>query len=335
LFEKNAEPPGTGPQTGKLGCRLKARPTTIMKMLRRSFLQAVPVLGLLAACGKSAKIKLALDWKPEPEFGGFFAAPNSKHGLDVEILPGGAGTPTVQMVGAGSVDFGIVSGDEVVLARSNGNDVVALFAVFQNNPAGIMVHASRNLTSLGDVFQEGTLAIQSGLPYARLLERKYGFSHVKVVPSPGGDITSFLNDEKFAQQCYITSEPIAARRKGVTVKVFPISEIGYNPYATVLAASGETIRKNPASAKELVTAVREGWRVYLDDPQPANLRMHQLNPTMDAETFAEVAEVQKPLIETQELGNMSRERWETLIGQLKDLGDIPHAMPAKECFRNL
>jgi len=309
-------------------------------MLRRTFFKTVPALGLLTACSKSARIKLALNWKPEPEFGGFFAAPYSKHGLDVEILPGGAGTPTVQMVGAGSVDFGIVSADEVVLARSHGNDVVALFAVFQDSPAGIMAHASRNLTSIGDVLKGGTIALQSGLPFARLLERKFGFSHVKVVPSPGGDITAFLNDEKFAQQCYLTSEPIAARRKGVSVKVFAVSEIGYNPYTTVLAVSGESLRKNPDRAKAMVAAVREGWRSYLDDPKAVNQQMNQLNPTMDAETFAEVAEAQKPFIETDAtrrngLGTMSRERWQTLIGQFKELGDISQTIPAEECFRVL
>src|SRR6266576_579177 len=106
------------------------------RMLRRAFLKTAPALGFLTACGKSARIKLALNWKPEPEFGGFYAAPYSKHGLAVEVLPGGTGTPTVQMVGAGSVDFGIVSADEVILARSNGNDVVALFAVYQDSPTG-------------------------------------------------------------------------------------------------------------------------------------------------------------------------------------------------------
>lgn len=308
------------------------------RMLRRTFLKAVPALGLFSGCGKSSRIKLALNWKPEPEFGGFYAAPYSKHGLDVQILPGGAGTPTVQMVGAGSVDFGIVSADEIVLARSHGNDVVALFAVFQDNPEGIMAHASRNLTSIGDVLKYGTIALQSGLPFARLLDRKYGFSHVKVVPSPGGDITSFLNDEKFAQQCYLTSEPIAARRKGASVKVFAVSEIGYNPYSTVLAVSGESLRKNPDRAKAMVAAVREGWRAYLDDPKPVNQKMNQLNPTMDAETFAEVAEAQKPFIETDAtrrsgLGTMSRERWETLIAQFKELGDISQTIPAEDCFR--
>src|SRR5713101_6332308 len=125
-------------------------------MNRRNFLGIAGAAAVLTACGKSSrKIRLALNWKPEPDFGGFYAAPYQKYGLDVEILPGGAGTPTIQMVGAGSAEFGIVAADELVVARSQGNDVVALFAVFQNNPQGIMVHASRKLTSLGDVFKGG------------------------------------------------------------------------------------------------------------------------------------------------------------------------------------
>jgi NitT/TauT family transport system substrate-binding protein len=122
--------------------------------------------------------------------------------------------------------------------------------------------------------------------------------------------------------------------------VFPVSEIGYNPYETVLAVSGESLRKNPEAAKAVVAAVREGWRAYLDDPKTANQQMNQLNPTMDPETFGVVAEVQKPFIETDAtrsngLGTMSHERWETLIGQFKDLGDISKTIPAEECFRVL
>lgn len=306
---------------------------------RRSFLKALPALGLLTSCAsKPGAVKLALNWKPEPEFGGFYAAPYGNHGLTVNLLPGGSGTPTVQMVGAGSAEFGIVSADEVVLARSNGNDVVALFAVYQDSPTGIMAHASRNLNNIGDVLKEGTLAIESGLPFARLMKKKFDFSHVKVVPSPGGVITSFLHDEKFAQQCFLTSEPIAARRKGIAVEAFAVSEIGYNPYTTVLATSGELLRKNPEAVKAMVASVRDGWRAYLADPAPANRQMHQLNPTMDAETFTEVANVQKPFIETdttrrEGIGSMSRERWETLIGQFKELGDISKTIPAEDCFR--
>jgi NitT/TauT family transport system substrate-binding protein len=60
--------------------------------------------------------------------------------------------------------------------------------------------------------------------------------------------------------------------------------------------------------------------------------MGKLNTTMDAETFASTAELQKPFLETEEtkkqpngIGRMSRERWETLGKQLVELGIIDRA----------
>ncbi len=305
-------------------------------MLRRSFLKTIPAISLLSSCNHAAanRIRLALNWKPDPQFGGFYAANYKTHGLDVDILPGGAGTPTIQMVGAGSAEFGIVSADELVVARSRGNDVVALFAVFQNNPQGIMAHSARKLNNLGEVMKGGTLAIQKGLPYARLLEKQYGFDKVKVVPSPGGDITAFLSDPNFAQQCFVMSEPLTARHKGADVVVFPVSEIGYNPYTTVLTTSGDFLRKNANAVGKMVASVREGWLGYLNDPGPTNQKMNQLNPSMSAASFAEVAEAQKPLIQTAvPLGSMTKDRWATLIKQLKEVGDIQTTPPAEECFR--
>ncbi len=119
------------------------------------------------------------------------------------------------------------------------------------------------------------------------------------------------------------------------MQVFPVSDVGYNPYTTVLAIAGDALRNDPARASAMVAAVREGWRAYLDDPKPTNQRMNQLNPSMAADVFAEVAEAQKPLIETAPLGGMTKERWETLIAQLKDLGDIQNAPAAQDCFRTL
>lgn len=135
----------------------------------------------------AAPTRLALNWKPEPEFGGFYAAKElgffKKHGLDVDILPGGSGQPVAQMVAAGKVEFGISSADEVLISRARGADLVALFAVYQKHPQGIMVHKSLGLKDISQVFSSGlTLAMQRGLPHTNFLEKKYGFSNVKIVP---------------------------------------------------------------------------------------------------------------------------------------------------------
>ena len=60
------------------------------------------LLGLLLISASSVfaaeRVKLVLNWVPEPEFGGIYAASENgafaKHNLDVQITPGGAGTPT-------------------------------------------------------------------------------------------------------------------------------------------------------------------------------------------------------------------------------------------------
>lgn len=290
----------------------------------------------------ATKVSLQLNWRPEPQFGGFYAAKEAglfkEQGLDVEITEGGVGTPTVQMVGTGKVDFGIVSADELLIARSKGNDVVALFAAYQIDPHGIMVHASRGFKEIGDVFRnEGTVAMQRGYPYAMFLEKKYGFDKVKVVPSPGGDVSGFLRDKNFAQQCFVTSEPLVARKAGADPKAFNIADAGYNPYTTVVAARGDFVRKHPQTVRAFALACRKGWEAYLNDPKPTNVVINRLNPSMDPETLVASAEAQVPLIRTAEtesggLGSMTLDRWRTLGQQLHDLGMLDKVPPPEECF---
>jgi NitT/TauT family transport system substrate-binding protein len=272
--------------------------------------------------------QLALNWKPEPEFGGFYSAQwngdFAHQSLQVEILPGGVGTPVVQMVAAGKTDFGIASADEVVIARSNGADVVAIFASYQTNPQCLMAHSERRFHSLQDIFaSSGILAMQKGLPYASFLLEKFKNPKAQIVPYNGG-ISGLLSDPNYSQQCFIMSEPIAARQHKVSVDTFLVADVGYNPYTTVLITRGEVIRAKPELVRKFVTGVRAGWRSYLDHPDLINAKMAKLNPSMSAETFQESAKVQKPLIETEEtkkngLGFMSAKRWDDLSQQLSNL----------------
>lgn len=285
------------------------------------------------------KLKLALNWVPEPEFGGIYAARDSgaisRRGLDVEIS--GGGDAVLKMIAAGRVKLGIVAADEIVIGRSQGIDVVGIFATYQVSPQGLMARGSRNLKEIGDLFREpGTVAMQPGLAYKDFLERKYGFSKVKVVPYDGG-VARFLADEKYAQQCFVTSEPLAARRQGIEPKVFLVADAGYNPYTAVVATSGDFARKNPQVVAAVVEALRDGWRSYLDDPKPANAVMAKLNSGMDADTFAAAAAAQKPLVETDEtsrlgLGAMTLERWQTLVRQLTELGVVKTPADPASCF---
>ena len=299
--------------------------------------------GAGAAAPALDAVRIALNWKPEPEFGGLFEAQRSgafaKRGLALEIT-GGPGAPVVQMVEAGKVEFGFAAADEVVVARDRGSDIVAVFASYQTNPQGIMVHAARGLHSLGELFAAGgTLAVEPGLAYVKQLQKDFDLAKTKLVPY-GYSVAPFLNDPQMAQQVFVTAEPIAAKRQGADPQVFLVAETGFNPYAAVVIATGAQVREHPQRVAKLVAALRAGWRAYLDDPGPANAAMAALNKEMDAETFRLAAEAQKPLIEDDfarqhGIGAMSQERWATLGRQLRELGLVDKDPTPGECWADV
>ena len=276
------------------------------------------------------KVKLALNWKPEPQFGGFYAASlmefDKAQGIELEVSPGGAGTPVVQMIASGQFDFGLASGDEIVVSRVRGIDLVALFATYQTNPQGVMTHSDRGFESLADVFKSpGTIAMQKGLPYARYLQTRYSTGmRASIVPYLGG-VANFLGRKDHSQQCFITSEPLLAAKQGAKVKTFLVADSGFNPYTTVLVTRRALLKEKPELVKSVLETVRQGWRGYLDDPkilELTNSKMNELNPSIDLPTMKEMALAQRALIEPaqadkKDLGKMTVARWQELEEQLR------------------
>lgn len=296
-----------------------------------------PGAGTTTAAGP---VSLTLDWKPEPEFGGFYQADLSgafqKHGLDVTLKSAGAGAPTWQLVASGQTEFATTAADQVLIARSKGADVVAIFAVYQTFPQGIMAHKARGFKTIEDVFTHpGTLAAEDDT-WLKFLLAKYPKPVVTITSYTGG-IAAFLAKPDYSQQCFVTSEPLLAERQGADPQTFLIADAGYNPYTTVVVTRGDVVRQHPDRVKAMVEACRQGWRQYLDDPSAANAAMGKLNTEMDADTFKRAAAVQKPLIETKgaPLGSMTAERWAQLGQQLVQLKVIDTAPPADQCFAEL
>ncbi|MBX9766000.1 MAG: ABC transporter substrate-binding protein [Bdellovibrionales bacterium] len=267
---------------------------------------------------------LALNWKAEPQFGGFyegkFKEEFQKLGLNVEILEGGSGTPTVQMAASGKVDFAVVAGDELLISRDRGSDLVALFAAYQTAPQGLMAHEERGFKSIKDLFESGgTLALQKGLPYSLFLAKKFPNSKVKLVPYAGG-IGQFAADKKHSQQCFVTSEPLLAEKQGLKVKTFLIADEGFNPYTTVVVVRRKFFEEKSEVVKKMHAALLKSWTSYVKDPKSTNAKMAEINKAMDLKTLEESANAQKPLVQGKDpIGTMTEERWKSLSEQLYEL----------------
>ncbi len=320
--------------------------------LRRSLLTALAIsvvgtpLVLVerahAADAASSRITLGLNWVPEPEFGGFYTAEIEKlyaaRGLDVAIRPGGPGVPTVQEVALGRLEYSVAEATEIVLGRAAGLDIVGLFAVYQTSPRAIMARKEIGAATLAELMARPvSLAVEPGSVFTKYLEHRFGGSRVSIVPMAGA-MERFLTEKSFAMQAFATSEPILARRRGADPAVWLLSDVGLNPYMTVVITNGKRWRENPKEARAFVAAARDGWTRYLAEPGPTNERMHTLNSAMDLETFRDSAKAQEPLVlgpaGLPGLGRMTLDRWKTVIDQLVELGLVDRAKAPKpeDCF---
>jgi NitT/TauT family transport system substrate-binding protein len=280
------------------------------------------------------KVRLQLNWVPEPEFGGIFAAQQdglfAKEGLECEIISGAAGTPVPQMVASGKVEFGVVSGDQVLTLRERGGAAVGIFAIFHTSPMGVMVPESSPYRSLEQLWKsDATVAMEAGLPFVRYLNKRFPGGKVRIVPS-GSGLAAFERGAVQAQQCFISAEPVQMELRKQPVRVFSLAEGGYDPYTVTVATGEEFLSKNRDACAAFVRALREGWSRYLKEPSKYNPGIAKLNPAMSLEAMDIAARKQHDLVAPRtgdEVGAMTRERWKVLADQLKELGTIKELPP--------
>jgi NitT/TauT family transport system substrate-binding protein len=289
----------------------------------------------------STSTSLQLNWLADAQHGGFFAASSNLREAEppweLTIRPGGPGTPVLPQLVMGKVDFAIANADQVLLARAQGADVVALFAPFQNSPRCIMVHSESDLYSLSD-FHDITLAMGEGKAYAEFLKAHTSWSNVRIVAYTG-TVARFMLEPDFAQQAYSFSEPLVVAQKGIKTRCLMVSEIGFNPYTSLLVAHRDLMKRDPERVQRVVSAVRQGWTEYLRSPADVHDTIERQNPDMDRTVLDEsVSEVRKLCLPedmpTEQLGRMSEERWSTLAQQLLELNLIDSAEVANGAFTN-
>lgn len=293
-----------------------------------------------AESGERTKVRLLLNWYPEAEHGGYYAALSHGYyreaGIDVEIIKGGPSAPVVPQVDHGQAEFGIGNADVLLQARSQDANVVALLAPLQTSPRCIMVHASSGIKDLDDL-KNLTLAVDNAAPYFAFLRKRLPLDGVTVVPYHGS-VAEFLSDENFAQQGYVFSEPFVAKRQGGDPKSLLVADLGFNPYTSVLFTSETYLAENREIVRKVVAASRRGWAHYLEHPEETNRHIHEINPEMEIEALEYGIEALRPLARNSDaehggVGGMTSERWQTLAQQLVDIGAIDaDAVDAFEAF---
>jgi len=272
-------------------------------------------------------VRLQLDWYPQPEHGGFFAAQllgyYKEEGLDVSFLPLTQYGSAAQMVMSGKADFGLGSSDQVLEWNSNGLPLVAVSATMQHDPQAIMVHKDSPVRDFPDL-DGHTIAAQTGATWLKFVTMRYNLHDVKQIPSTFS-IANFLSDPGYIQQIFVTNEPFFAKQAGAEVRTILIQSSGYDPYR-VLYTTRDLAAQHPDLVQKFVRASIRGWKAYLADPSATNAYLLKLNPALNPqqEQFTADALREGHFVTGEDpsgalTGHMTAARWQTTYEQLKSL----------------
>ncbi len=284
-----------------------------------------------------------LNWYPEAEHGGFYAAKVhgifDQYGLDVEIRPGGPNAPVVQELITGRVQFGVANASDALLYRQQDAKVVALLAPIRNSPRCILVREDSKVTDLSGL-KGMVLQANEGRPFLAYMKSKKLLDDVQVVPY-GGSVAKLVASNSTAVQAYSFSEPFLAEQQGVAVRTLMLSDIGYNPYASCLICT-EELADNKDIVARMTNACQLGWQKYFESPDETNAAILANNKEgMTAEALKYGVDQLRPLclpegISPAELGQMTLERWQELVDQFETLGLVDKSkVTAKDLFRTV
>lgn len=292
------------------------------------------------AAVEMTKVTQVTNWFAEPEHGGQYAALSKGFykdaGLEMTIQSGGPGVSASQIVASGKAEFGMGQADEILIARENGIPLVAIAAIFQKNPQGIMFHKGKykNLPELNG----HKVYVGSGAAFWEYLKKAYKLDKVEEMKYTGS-LANFVADPDSATQIYVTSEPFSMQQEGVDVDYFLNYDLGYKQYGNVLFTTEDYMKNHPDIVKAYVEASIKGWDYYKNHSEEINKVMQEKNPDLKLEAMAFGTKAQEPLIyggdaETNGVGYMSKDIWEGLQKQLIDAGILKKAEPIDDVFSN-
>jgi NitT/TauT family transport system substrate-binding protein len=325
-----------------MGRRMRLRSVTI-------FLAAASLTWAALATAREAAaeaVNFGTDWKAEAEHGGYYQAIAKgiyqKHGLEVNLRPGGPQVNHAQLLAAGVLDFNIASNSFVPLNFVQQKiPMVTVAAIFQKDPSVLIAHPGQG---------DDTLAALKGKPIMigsdtrvtawQFLKQKFGYTDDQIRPYTFS-AAPFLADPTAIQQGYLTSEPfVIEQQQGVKPVVLLLADAGYGSYGALIETSQKLAQEKPELVQRFVDASIEGWYSYLyDDPAPANNLIKKDNPEMTDALLAygrdkmkEYGVIDSGDAKQSGIGAMTEARWRDFFETMVKAGLYPADLDFRKAY---
>jgi putative hydroxymethylpyrimidine transport system substrate-binding protein len=305
---------------------------------------AVLALSLALGCGEKDEprgggeeeaFELALDFYVNPDHAGIYAGLENgrfeEAGLDVAPrVPSDPAAP-IKLVAAGRADLAISYAPEVLIARDQGQPVIAVAALVPSPLTSLISLPEGGIADPSDL--RGKTLATAGIPYqeaflnAILREERIDPSEVETQNVGLGLLPAVLSGRADAMLGgFRNIEGVDLAERGLRPRVVPVDELGIPTYdELVLVANSDQVADDPEAIRLFIAALEQGTRDALRDPPAATDAVLAAGDGLDPKLTAAEIDATLPLLMPESekpYGWMNEREWEEFAGFLAAEGVI-------------
>jgi putative hydroxymethylpyrimidine transport system substrate-binding protein len=282
--------------------------------------------------GEAETLTLALDWVVNPDHVGIYTALANGYfgdaGLEVDPkVPSDPSAP-IKQVAAGRVDLAVSYEPEVLLARDQGLDVIAVAAIAQE-PLTSLISLDAKVTDAG-ALEDKRLAT-AGIPYQdAYLEAMLRAENVPADSVRKVDVGFNLEPALLAGKVdavlgmFRNIEGVDLIQRDKKPTIVPVDRLGIPTYdELVLVANASAVEEDPEAIRLFLGALERGTRVATDDPKAATKALLDASDDLDPELTRAQVDATLPVLlpaADRPYGFMEPDQWREFAGFFADMG---------------
>ena len=300
--------------------------------------------GEVSTSAELERIRLPMGFIPNVQYAPFYMAVEegyfAENGIEIEF-DYSFETDGVTLVGAEDLQFALVSGEQVLLARAQGLPVVYVFGWWQDYPVGIAAKVEEEILSPEDLAGK-----RIGLPGLfganyiglRALLNEAGFDEDDIILDSIGfnQVEALATDQEQAVVIYANNEPIQLAALGYEIDLIRVADF-LQLASNGLITNEATIANNPDLVRRMNQAILHGLEDVLADPDRAfevSKKYVENLDQADQDIQRDVLDASIEFWRAEQLGHTEPQAWENMQAILLDMGLLSQELDLTQAYTN-